>query len=453
MSETVVEIPKKAFLECYHHLLPGEQDADADLHFLWGGRDSGKSHFIAQRLVTKCLQSNYFRCILVKETFESIKDAQWQTIKDVVDEWGLEDLFTFKVSPLEIECVNGNKFIARGCDKPGKLKSIKDPTDTWYEEGNQIGQEDFITISTTLRSNKVKVQQWFSFNPECEGNYEDFWLYKLYFEERLSQGQYNFTSTTTWDIPGTEEKIPITYTSTHTTYHDNKYCTGQRRAQLEQLKVTAPYYYGVYTEGKFGNQINDNPFCYAFDRHKHADGEVNMVLSQEVYLSFDFNKNPIVCGVYQIPSDRALRCVESIKLPTSDIYAICEYILKHYPSRLYIVTGDATGKNTTALVQDNINYYTVIKAKLQLSHNQLKVPSVNPKLKENQVLVNTVLATCDVKFDKYKAKALIFDCENVKMLPNGEIDKTNRTDPTKQADSLDHFRYMCNTFFSWVLKQ
>lgn len=449
MNETVVDIPRKAFLPCYQHLLPGEAEADADLNFLWGGRDSGKSHFIAQRLVHKCLSAKYFRCILVKHTYESIKDAQWQTIKDVVEQWGLEELFTFKLSPLEIECLNGNKFIARGCDKPEKLKSIKDPSDAWYEEGNQISLDDFTVISTTLRTNKANIQQWFSFNPECEGNYEDFWLYKNYFK---NQPNNTFVSTVIWKLDdGTE--VPIKYTSTHTTYHDNRYCSPQRRAQLEQLQKTSPYYYSVYTLGKWGNRENDSPFCFAFSREKHT-GNVLWEKSLETYLSFDFNKNPISCGVYQIPEARSLRCVEAIKLPNSDIYKLCDYIKLHYPGGLYVVTGDATGQNTSAMVQDNINYYTIIKTQLDLSIGQMKnVPSVNPRLKENQVLVNSVLATCNVTIDSAKAKHLIFDCENVKMLPTGEIDKSNRDDPAKQSDALDHFRYLINAFFKWIMKE
>lgn len=443
MSETVVEIPKRAFLQCYHHLL----DSDADINFLWGGRDSGKSHFIAQHLVKKCLSASYFRCILVKQTFESIKDAQWQTIKDVVEQWGLDEFFTFKSSPLEIECVNGNKFIARGCDKPGKLKSIKDPSDAWYEEGNQISFDDFTVISTTLRSNEVKTQQWFSFNPECEGNFEDFWLYKNYFEGHYEE---TFTDTTYWENPHTRENIPITYTSTHTTYKDNKYCSPQRIALLEQLQKTSPYYYQVFTRGKWGNRKNDAPFAYAFDRSKHIGSAT--LSSRHGILSFDFNRNPITCGIYEIIGRTEVKCVESIKLENSNIYELCDYILAHYPKMSWEVTGDATGKNSSALVQDNINYYTVIKNKLKLSIGQLKVPAVNPPIEENQVLVNAVLAILKVTFDKDKAKALIFDCENVRMLPTGKIDKSNRENITQQADSLDHFRYFCNTFLRWVLK-
>src|SRR5687767_14071997 len=151
MSEVEVQIPTNVYLPCYRHLL----HAQADIHFLWGGRDSGKSHYIAQRLIRKCLKAKHFRCIMVKKTGNSIQASQWQTIKDLVTEWGLSSLFVFKTSPLSIECINGNTFLARGCDDPANLKSIKDPTDVWYEELNQLDLYDFITITSTLRSNNV----------------------------------------------------------------------------------------------------------------------------------------------------------------------------------------------------------------------------------------------------------------------------------------------------------
>lgn len=448
MTEVEVQIPRKAFLPCYHHLLSSE----ADINLLWGGRDSGKSFFVAQNLVKKCLASDYFRCILVKKTENSIKDSQWQTIKDVVDAWGLSDLFRFKQAPLSIECINGNKFIARGCDDPAKLKSIKDPSDVWYEEGNQLDIQDFITVATTLRSNKVKVQQWFSFNPEASGDFEDFWLYKTFFATYSGDIYQNFSSSWSIDIPG-GQKVSFNYTSTHTTYKDNRHCKPERIAFLEQLSVLDPYYYLVFTQGKWGNRKNEDPFCYTYDREKHRK-PTTLNRQREVMLSFDFNVNPITCGAYQwYPEINTLKGIESIKLDNSDIYKLCDYINLHYKGCIFIVTGDATGRNTTALVQDGINYYTVIKNKLNLSSGQIKTPSINPPIEENRVLVNAAFHILTIELDPVKCKPLTFDCENVSVNDMGKIDKGDRANPKKRADHLDHFRYLLNTFFRWILKQ
>jgi len=117
-----------------------------------------------------------------------------------------------------------------------------------------------------------------------------------------------------------------------------------------------------------------------------------------------------------------------------------------------MVTGDASGKSTSAMVQDNLNYYKIIVKELGLTFAQVKVPSINPKLEDNQVLVNSLLSNYPVEIHETDAKALIYDLQNVKMLPDGTIKKVDRTDPTQQADALDTFRYFCNTLMSWFLK-
>lgn len=445
MNEVEVVIPSSVYLPCYRHL----NKSTADINFLWGGRDSGKSHYIAQRLIRKCLKANFFRCIMVKKTSNSIEASQWQTVKDIVEEWGLNELFTFKKSPLSIECINGNRFIARGCDDAANLKSIKDPTDVWYEELNQLELTDFITVASTLRSNKVNIEQWGSFNPEAAGDFEEFWLYKTFFANRTDDIYKNFTGTWTIDLPN-DEKYNFTYTSTHTTYLDNPYCKAARKAFLLQLQEIDDYYYKVFTLGKWGNIQVGDPFCLTFNRTKHV-GPTTLNRNYEVALSFDFNVNPITCQVFQDYGGWQYG-IESIKLDSSDIYKICDYINLTYPNCMFIVTGDATGKNTSALVQDGINYYTVIKSKLNLSLAQIKVPTVNPKVRDNRVLVNAVFSTANILLDPVRCKGLIFDLENVSVNDLGEIDKGDRSNPRKRADHLDGARYYWNTFHKNILK-
>lgn len=441
---THIKIPKRAFLEVFWHVI----GCVSDIIFFWGGRDSGKSHFIAQQLIIKCLTAKYFRCILIKKTFGSIQESQWQTIKDIIEDWGLSHLFIFRVAPLGITCVlNGNRFIARGLDDPQSIKSVKDPTDAWHEEGNQEELDDFITVTTTLRTNKAKIQQWFSFNPECDGDYEEFWLYKTFFKGKPLNGTF------TWTIDTPKGPKEFTYTSVHTTYHTNTHCSAERIAFLEQLKEISPYYYQVYVKGLWGRRENKSPFFYAFDREKHTGPTVWNPYTETI-LSFDFNRSPITCQVWQWyePSNELIG-VEAIKLDNSDIYALCKYIRDNYPGAVFLVTGDATGRNSTALVQNGLHYYTVIKTELDLSDTQIKVPGANPLLKESQVISNAVLVKINVKVDPVKCRPLVYDLSNVRVNADGTIEKKDRNDPAQQADQADCFRYLCNTFFKWVLRQ
>ena len=93
--------------------------------FLWGGRGSGKSIAAIRYLIYRALTEPHFKCILIRKVYDTIKESMFEAIKDEVINMGLESVFSFKVSPMEIKCLTGAKFICRGLDKPEKLRSIK----------------------------------------------------------------------------------------------------------------------------------------------------------------------------------------------------------------------------------------------------------------------------------------------------------------------------------------
>lgn len=217
----------------------------------------------------------------------------------------------------------------------------------------------------------------------------------------------------------------------------------EARLQLDPLTFAQEYLASFITE-------NLNSWAYCYSREKHV-GSTTLNRAYEAKLSFDFNRDPITCGVFQDYND-SIFGIEQIKLQNSNIYDLCDYISASYGDCLLVVTGDATGRASSALVKDNINYYTVIKSKLNLSSSQIRVHTVNPSLQENRVLVNSILHNKTVILDKIKCKGLIFDLEHAQVLPDGSMDKTDRKDPTKQLDALDCWRYYCNTFHKHILK-
>ncbi len=222
--------------------------------------------------------------------------------------------------------------------------------------------------------------------------------------------------------------------------------------RYEEIKKLNPLIYvSLYQQRPFFTK-NEQRWAYAFDEEKHV-GKCSINYEHPIWLSFDFNKNPICCSVIQYYND-TIYIVKCIKLPNSDIYKLCDVIYSEYGinNPLFLVTGDATGKNSSALVTDNRNYYTIIQQKLNLTYGQMRQPLSNPRLEENQVLVNALLANYQWCIDEENASAVIFDMQYVKMLPDGTIDKGSRTDPTKQADALDTVRYFCNTELSWFIK-
>lgn len=218
----------------------------------------------------------------------------------------------------------------------------------------------------------------------------------------------------------------------------------EARLQLDPLTFAQEYLASFITE-------NNNAYCYTFDPKKHI-GKTSLNPNYELKLSFDFNRDPITCLVAQ-DYNGWIYGIESIKLSSSNIYQLCDYLKIKYGNTIMIVTGDATGRNSSALVKDNLNYYKVIKAELNLNNGQMRQPVSNPSIEENRVLVNSIFHHHNILLDPDHCKPLIFDLEYAAVLPDGSLDKTDRTDPTKQLDQLDCLRYYLNTFFKWVLKK
>lgn len=226
-------------------------------------------------------------------------------------------------------------------------------------------------------------------------------------------------------------------------HSDNFFVTAEQRAAWNNMAdpYRLQFIDGDWTD--FGGQNNKWAFAYSPAKHK---GFPELRTDQTIYLSFDFNVNPMCCSVIQWYDGR-IRVLETIKLPNSGTEAICEHILVKYGGKgFFYVTGDATGTARRAEQVDNMHNYHIIKNKLNLSMQQLKVPASNPTLASNKVLVNSILQNYNVEIHEEKAAALHFDLGNVKIHPDGRIIKEDRNDPTQQADALDTFRYWCNTF-------
>jgi hypothetical protein len=221
--------------------------------------------------------------------------------------------------------------------------------------------------------------------------------------------------------------------------------------ELDDARATYPN--GIFLELFYAIPFFNtaNRFAFSFDSSRHV-AKTKHNPAHPTYLSFDFNRNPICCSVFQHYEGKIFG-IETIKLENSNIYALCDTIKIKYPGSLFVINGDATGQASTALVTDNLNYYKVIKAKLGVSQNQLKIPTVNPKLADNQVLVNAMLEHFDIQLDPDMCKPLIYDLQFVEMLPDGTIKKGDREDPKQQADALDTFRYYLAANFSWFLKK
>lgn len=239
-----LRINEDSFNPIYRPLI---HDKETRLFILYGGRNTGKSHFIAQRLVMDCMTLPYFKCVLIRKQHNTIKDSQYSKIKKVVSDWGLSQFFDFVSNPLEIRCkLNDNIFIARGCDDTEKLKSLDDPTHAHYEEVDALTEEQFDDISMSLRTETdTPIQEWASFNPGSEKH----WIVTNYFPELKKVEKPDGSHS--W-INSTQKGVKIL----HTTYLDNDFIDDRSKEKHQVWKEQKPSKYRRHSLGLFGIAVD-----------------------------------------------------------------------------------------------------------------------------------------------------------------------------------------------------
>jgi PBSX family phage terminase large subunit len=359
-------------------------------------------------------------------------------------------MFSFREDIMRINCVNGNSFLAAGCDDPSSVKSTTDPTDAWYEEADKITEDDYTTVSTSLRSSEVRVQEWISFNPESDGDYEDSWLYKLV--EDSYHGTYEWTE----EIEIDNQTIEIKYCSCHTTYKDNQYCPPERAAKNIATTQDDDYKYTVYIRGQWGTREVLNPFATAYDEKKHV-GNTKHNHNTQTYVLIDFNYDPFSCAIYNAWFDRKVQRVhqvDEIAIVNGTTVQMAEAIKAAigHSINTALFGGDYNGNASRIGRYDNKSLYKELQQELGVSWGQFVLKS-NPPHKISRQDCNYFLKHFEGFLIGEHCKETRRDLRMVQVDAYGSIIKKNRKDVSQRADLLDNFRYLVNTFFKKAIEK
>lgn len=216
---------------------------------LWGGRSSAKSYMASLKTTIKMRTDKYFKGVILRKVFADVKDSVFEQIWAIIEQYGWEDEFHYTKSPLQITHMpSGNVLLARGLDRPNKLKSITNPNYVHIEEADEIGFEDFIKSDTSIRhpDPSVKLQMILTFNPESE----DGWINEQFFPPKHTyekdDGSHTFVKST---VPNT--------LMMHTTYKHNDFCSSGNIEVIKRLERLGrdSNYYRVYALGLWGNAL------------------------------------------------------------------------------------------------------------------------------------------------------------------------------------------------------
>lgn len=193
----------------------------------YGSASSGKSYFIAQKLLLKAMVDGGRRILVIRKVGTSLRDSVWGMFKYLVSKLP-QDAYTINKSEYTITLINGSEFLFKGLDDPEKIKSIVDISDIFIEEATELSAEDYDQLTLRLRGKKKYKQMYLSFNPISTSN----WIYRRFF------------------TPEARARLHDTQII-RTTYKDNPTLDKAQIERIEDLIHTNSNYYKVYAEGKF----------------------------------------------------------------------------------------------------------------------------------------------------------------------------------------------------------
>lgn len=174
-----------------------------------------------------------------------------------------------------------------------------------------------------------------------------------------------------------------------------------------------------YVKGKFVNAKYDKAY-HDFHRSVHV-GTLNKPIPKCLVIGMDFNVNPMTSTIGFYDGKRLYE-FDEFYLPNSNTRIMCEHILERYPLEKYelIVYPDMPGgpKGVRQACAERTDIEILIK-------HGFKVQGIgNIRVKDRLNLVNFCFERDQIFVDE-KCRYLIRDLEQVALLDNGDIDKSD----------------------------
>lgn len=254
---------------------------------------------------------------------------------------------------------------------------------------------------------------------------------KTYFTELAEENPRKYDNWMSWTL------------STYTNPYISEKEIDMMRVQMDDFE---------FRQEILAESLDRSALAFAFAFNDSHIGECSWDANLETYLSFDFNKEPVTCIVAQKPEFNKLNIIDEIYVKQADIDELCDRIKAKYPNALFIITGDQTGEQSTA-IKKGLTYYRKIKENLKLTDGQIKLPGKNPLHRISRMEVNSLLNKSFIIFDAKNCERTIWDMKNVEYNPEKlKIIKDDRSKEEQRSDFCDCVRYLMHTFMRDELK-
>jgi phage terminase large subunit len=392
----------------------------------YGGISSGKSVFIAQKIIYRILTDGIdHRILVVRKISDKLRQSVFAEIVSVLKDMGLASYATITTSPLQIQLF-GSTILFSGIDDSEKIKSISRISAIWIEEATELDEHDFDELADRLRTDYPTYKQVvLSFNPISKHH----WIYKRFFDSNDLKADSHVDKST---------------------YLDNDFINREEFGNsLKARYKNNPNAYQVKVLGNFGSDIQGGGFYSSFNPGTNTSTGVKYNPDLPLLMSWDFNVLPYSACIIGQLSGKTLTIVDEIALQhpyNRPINVVREFIRRyqHHCSGVY-VTGDASGKNNSTRTTDGVNDYTIIFNELkQFVGVKDHVPTRNPNVFQRGEFINSIFNS-DVEDVRVpisdSCENLIQDLLNIKRAEDGtKLKKRIKDKATGQ--SMEEYGHM-----------
>ena len=403
---------------------------------LRGGSGSSKSWTVGQKVLFWLLNpyGHKEKILALRKVATTLRNSIFSLLKAQIELYRLD--IQFKSTTMSFHAKNGNEIILAGVDDSEKLKSISGITKVWMEESTEFSEEDFNEIDRRIRGHVDGYYQIIlSFNPI----HEKHWIKKRF-----------------WDAPGEDggRYNPKKMFNLITTFNDNKFIDKEYKEIMMEIPPSHPDY-RIYVLGEWGIEQNDNMWLYAFNYDKHVKDTIPFLPTYEVYLSFDFNKDPLTCTAYQMsPNKGDVHSFINVykEFGGKQVLAdLCAEIKMNFPSSILYVTGDSSGNTEGVVGYESIHdsAYSLIRSYLKLQPKQLQPNTSNLHFENSRLLMNQMFAQYpNIAISKEGCPNFINDCTIATIDEKSHKPHTLKKD--REIYKMDYFdggRYFFQKYF------
>lgn len=232
--------------------------------FCMGGYGCGKTFVAAFIVLYRLLKNKNDHIICLRKNYSDTKKSQIDAILKCADMMGVRHLLKVtKSHPISITYKN-NKITTAGTSDTQNFKSITDIKCIWFEEATQIDFNDWLVISTQLRTRSDEnLLKLLTFNPIDE----DSWINQKYMKPNNIEPKLD--EYVAWNFEGQDFGVLRTNYEVNVNNLDDNTIN-----YYKSLKTLSPRQYQIGVEGKWGTLSEDGIFKYEkilFNSAKNLD--------------------------------------------------------------------------------------------------------------------------------------------------------------------------------------